>query len=120
MDDTVLYQEYLDLCKNVEVEWTHATQKTVRIHNRAMDSLFKLAKRIATTSNNPEQIFSQLIDSDELSVKLMASSHALKYNYCTEKAEQALEHLATLPGMIQFNAVMTLKVWRGEISGSKL
>ena len=48
MDDTVLYQEYLDLCKNVEVEWTHATQKTVRIHNRAMDSLFKLAKRIAS------------------------------------------------------------------------
>ena len=56
-----------------------------------------------------------LLKSPDTNVRVWASAHALEFD--PAEGEQTLSELAALPGIVAFNAKMTLDVWRrGELS----
>ena len=93
-----------------------------KTHNNEMKKLSKLFNITSKDENLCNEVYSVLLNSDNEVTLLTASTECLKLNIFIEKAESNLKKLIDRKdlGIISFNAEMTLKVWKGEVTGKKL
>ena len=97
------------------------SNRDVRRHNKAMDTLREYAAEISRSPVLAKEAFSQLLAHESVSVRLSAAAACLKYGICVDPAVEVLRTIeAGDDKMSAFTAEMTLKVWQGHFPGHSL
>lgn len=83
--------------------------------NKQYKTLKKIYDQIEQKKISKELLL-ELLNHPNLAVKSWAASHMLGLKFETDKAEQELKNILSMPesGMIGFSAEMTLKVWKEQ------
>jgi hypothetical protein len=66
------------------------------------------------------KVLTQVMISDNDSARSMAAADLLRLNIMTDQAASVLTEVAKRTDIIGFEAMMALKIWKGEISGKAL
>ena len=112
--------KYIEQCMKLCTKQGDYTAANVKRHNKAMDTLAQYAEELAKTPELAQEVFSQLLVHESRAVRLSSAAKCLKYGFCNESAIEVLQVLGAGEDMCAFSAEMTLKVWQGEIPGTKL
>ena len=89
---------------------------STRVHNRAIDQFNLLEVVIEENLELANEVYSELMEINDIKVKFYASAYCLKLNINVERAEEILEHIRkTGEKWIALYAERNLKIWRGEI-----
>lgn len=123
MKKTLTTQEIIDLHiesdKISDVATINGDYKTNNKEGKKIKRLFSILE------NNLEQakeVYSYLLDYDNITTRTEAASACLKLGIYTIEAEKTLEEIAKKNdiGIRRLNAEMVLRVWRGEFPGTTL
>lgn len=113
--------KYIALCSKLCAGPSDYTKANVKAHNNASRELLSCAEELSKNPALAESVFSTLMQHENAKVRQTAATHALKYHFCTEQALETLDALSMGEDpFASWEADLTRKVWRGEVSGKQL
>lgn len=122
-DDIQEYESrFIRLCSDVILEKAdYAIACTRRKHNNAHTKISRIVKDVCNCPYEAERFFIDLMQNEDLKVKLIAAGYALSNNICSESARSILSALATdTDENIAFHASMSIFVWEHRSENSKV
>jgi len=106
---------YIDLCSKLCFEPEDYTKSKVKRHNLAKRALIALDNELGKDIDLSEKVYSSLLDSREIGVRLVVGIKCLSLNLLTKEATDTLEQICKDgTRMVAMGAERALKIWRGE------
>ncbi len=96
-------------------------QGDFKTYNKEFAKTDKIHKFLALRPDLAKEVYQELLTHECIVSRLSSAVQCLKNGFYIEKAVDILDVIKdSSAGMYSFDARMTLRVWRGEIPGSKL
>jgi len=113
-------KKYISLRSKVCVKPEDYTKSKIKTHNKAVLELISLVNEIRKNNDLSEEVFSVLLDNEDIYIQQSAATDCLNLNLHVIKAIEILERVKKKGDrMAAMGAERTLKVWRGEIKSDK-
>ena len=93
-----------------------------KTNNKAFKQRDKYFTVLEKNLDMAKEVYGYLIHYDCVETQMSSSAECLKLGIYIDEAEQILEKISARDdiGILSFDAEMVLRVWRGEVPGSKL
>ena len=106
-------KQFITLCRKTG---NYDNKIGVARHNRAVKQLEKLHEEVKENEEMAKEIYNELMNSEEESVKATAASYCLAMNIKTKKAEEVLKEIIQRGKnpIERLEAKMTIKIWNEQ------
>jgi hypothetical protein len=117
MSQQALIEQYIEAGKIMEEALSNGDYKK---NNRGAKKLKKIKSNLENNLDLAEQVFAEVMKSENDMARSIAAADALRLNILVEQAIDALKDVAKRSDIIGFGAETSLKIWHGEFPGKTL